>query len=333
MKSEYTIDTENKWIPDGFHFLGPQASKKRRQLLEQLAEYFRTRDYSEVIVPSFDFTSSFVSHLVKSEKDTILKARDLQGNEISPGLDLTIQVVKGMAGYLEIGPNHRVFYRGTIIKDNHRSNTDRREIMQVGAEIIGNSDSETFIQLLQQIDEICKLLTLTNRVTIVLGNVRIFSALAYAMGMNHKQVNFLASLVHSKNVKDIEDYLTDFSGNAELKQAMLDILLQFEPTPIRKVIAKISDSHNLGLESELAQLDNIIRFTKTSLQAVDLCIDFSLLPDLDYYTGFVFHGYTDRVPFPIFIGGAYDQLYEKFSGQEKPACGFAINVDLLEEMI
>ena len=224
MRSDYKIDSENKWIPDGFHFLGPTASTKRRQLLDKLCNFFSEHGYSEVIPPSFDFTSSFINHLSKSERDSILKARDLQGREISPGSDLTIQVVKGMAGFLQKNQNHNVFYRGTTIKDNYKSNTDRREIMQVGAEVIGTSDAKTFALMLQQIDEICSQFDLSQKVTLVLGNVRVFSSLAKALNLSRKEKVYLSSLLYAKNYKEIQSFLQNCQGEKEVKDLLLQTL-------------------------------------------------------------------------------------------------------------
>jgi ATP phosphoribosyltransferase regulatory subunit len=62
-------------------------------------------------------------------------------------------------------------------------------------------------------------------------------------------------------------------------------------------------------------------------------MDYTLFRDLDYYTGFIFQGYGMGSSYPIFTGGAYDKLFEKFTGQEKKACGFALNIDIFEDII
>ncbi len=40
------------------------------------------------------------------------------------------------------------------------------------------------------------------------------------------------------------------------------------------------------------------------------CIwDPSLVRDISYYTGFMFQGYVERDPEPVFAGGVYNELY------------------------
>src|SRR5262245_9261582 len=99
VKNEFQATSELKWIPDGFHFIGPEESEIRRRTLERVHAFFREKGFLEVKPPCFDFTSSFHYSVPESEQAKILKTRDLQGTEISPSLDLTLQVVKGMTGF------------------------------------------------------------------------------------------------------------------------------------------------------------------------------------------------------------------------------------------
>ncbi|PKA22499.1 ATP phosphoribosyltransferase regulatory subunit, partial [Leptospira sp. mixed culture ATI2-C-A1] len=64
------------------------------------------------------------------------------------------------------------------------------------------------------------------------------------------------------------------------------------------------------------------------------CIwDPSLVRDLSYYTGFMFQGYVEGDPEPVFAGGVYNELYESFTGIKKDACGFALHLDSIEEIV
>ena len=54
--------------------------------------------------------------------------------------------------------------------------------------------------------------------------------------------------------------------------------------------------------------------------------DFSILSFGDYYTGITIQGYTKGVGTPILEGGRYDNLISD-GNVNKPACGFAININ------
>ena len=55
-------------------------------------------------------------------------------------------------------------------------------------------------------------------------------------------------------------------------------------------------------------------------------IDFGLLRDLEYYTGFVFEGYIGDLGFSLCGGGRYDTLLPRF-GYDVPAVGWMVGVE------
>jgi ATP phosphoribosyltransferase regulatory subunit len=55
-------------------------------------------------------------------------------------------------------------------------------------------------------------------------------------------------------------------------------------------------------------------------------IDFALLRDLEYYTGFVFEGYVDELGFSLCGGGRYDGLLPRF-GLDVPAVGWMCGIE------
>jgi len=57
-------------------------------------------------------------------------------------------------------------------------------------------------------------------------------------------------------------------------------------------------------------------------------VDFALLRDLEYYTGFVFEGYVDELGFSLCGGGRYDGLLPRF-GLDVPAVGWMCGIERL----
>ena len=55
-------------------------------------------------------------------------------------------------------------------------------------------------------------------------------------------------------------------------------------------------------------------------------VDFALLRDLEYYTGFIFEGYVPEIGFPLCGGGRYDSLLPTF-GYDVPAVGWSAGVE------
>src|ERR1700738_140035 len=59
-----------------------------------------------------------------------------------------------------------------------------------------------------------------------------------------------------------------------------------------------------------------------------VAVDFALLRDLDYYTGFIFEGYVSEIGMSRGGGGRYDSLLPRF-GYNVPAVGWTAGVERL----
>jgi ATP phosphoribosyltransferase regulatory subunit len=331
LQEKYIIHSENKWIPDGFHFLGPIESEKRRAFLSKVSSYFMAHSFQEVIPPSFDFTSSFVPFLLHTERDKLLKAKDLHGKEISPSIDLTIQVVKGMAAF-NGQPLQKVYYTGKVVKDNYKQNADLREFLQLGVEILGSSSPTTFCELLSHINALIGISGLGKKLTLVLGNTSVFSALSSILALDVQEKSYLSKLIYQKNIHDIQLFLLH-KKEKDIVDVLIRMLTEFEPEKLSAIFSKLETKYSISLQQILVSTQNILNYSNSNLPNIDLCIDYSLIRDLDYYTGFVFHGYVDKLAYPLVMGGEYNHLFEKFSGVQKDASGFAININLLEEVL
>lgn len=322
--------SEKKWIPDGFHFLGPDESLERRKLLDRLSDGLLGFGYSEVFLPSFDYSSSFLLTVSAEDSSALYRFRDSDGNEISPSVDLTVQAVKGMAGFAHRKENQRIFYQGKIFRDYGRTSGSRKEILQIGAENLGGSGSSAILRLLEEIGELFSALSLASPLTIVLGNVNLFRSIVESVGLSSLEQRQLSFLLYRKNLPEIRSFLNKRNGERILP--VLETLCLGFSRENEDPVSLFSNS-NLPAESiEILAETREILFSVKIGSNLRYCLDFTLIPDLEYYTGFVFQGYLEGYSEPVVTGGAYDHLYELFSGIQKDACGYAINVDSLESV-
>lgn len=332
MRKEFHNDSEKKWIPDGFHFLGVEEAKTRRDITNRIHSYFQNSLFQEVIPPAFDFSSSFHNHVSDSDKNKIFKVRDASGYEISPSLDLTIQVVKGLAGLGTNNGNSRVYYIGKTIKESDGLSISRREVTQAGAELIGVSDGKTFCEILSLIDGLLSVVGYKKGVTLVLGHMRVIQSILEKMELNPKTLNAVIPNIYSKNIPELKKILVDENSHG-LKEVLIHLLLDFDEESIISYLKEANLKFLLGISSIIEETITILSYSKMNLKSIDVCIDFSLFRDLDYYTGFIFQGYGKTEFTPVVTGGAYDTLFEKFSETEKKASGFAFNIDVLEDLL
>ncbi|EMO30833.1 ATP phosphoribosyltransferase regulatory subunit [Leptospira santarosai] len=322
--------SQKKWIPDGFHFLGPEDSKDRRILLETVSGILKKKGYSEVFLPAFDYSSTFLRTISAPDSSSLFRIRDLSGNELSPSIDLTVQAVKGMAGFSHQRENQNIFYIGRIFRENAKGSASRKETLQIGAESIGVSGKENTFKILEELNEIATVLSLEDKLTLVLGNVNLFHSIVREFELSPSEIEILSTLLYQKNVNEIERIFGEKKNH--LIRLLSALVLNFDLNSLKNSlkIASLSKDLQKNLNSVLEDTSWIFQSWESKKRKIDLCIDFSLLRDLNYYTGFVFQGYLQGSPDPVLTGGTYDHLYEMFSGIQREASGYALVVNTLE---
>jgi ATP phosphoribosyltransferase regulatory subunit len=85
---------------------------------------------------------------------------------------------------------------------------------------------------------------------------------------------------------------------------------------------------SIPAQEGLARLDSLLVRAQELGYGERLAVDFALLRDLDYYTGFIFEGYVADLGFSLCGGGRYDALLGKF-GYPQPAVGWSASVERL----
>lgn len=329
------MNSETKWLPDGFHFLGPTETVARRKLMDQWIAYLNKKGYSEVVLPAMDYSANFLNQIHPDESPSVLRYRDLSGREISPGTDLTIQVVKGMAGLSHLTENQNVFYLSKRIRDHRKRNASRREIMQLGVESLGSSSPEDILRILSHADEILEQSMIKKRPTIVLGHNYFIRSIFQRIQELSVTIDLdqLSYCIHTKNFSEIRKMGRAGKLPEDILDATIGMVESMDFASVHSLLSKMASSYGKEFQEKIQDLEQVWKGWSSNPRFSDLCIDLSLVRDLQYYTGFLFQGFLDGETEPVLTGGQYDRLFEIFSDKPKRACGFAIHVDSLESSI
>ncbi|BDA79091.1 ATP phosphoribosyltransferase regulatory subunit [Leptospira kobayashii] len=328
---------ERRWIPDGFHFLGPEETKNRRVLLAGLMQIFENHNYSEITLPSFDYSSSFHSHLGASESASILRARDWDGYELSPSVDITLQVVKGMAARSHWEENQNVYYVGRKIRDHKKRNASRREILQIGGESIGNSSIGNILSQIQILEKLWLFATEKERVSFALGHAGLLSLVTEILGWEEEWEEITAQLLFTKNHTELINLAsrknTDSHSIEILKLFLKPVSFSgFEEFKKTFLSFDFASDQKKKAETYLNEVSALIKEWQKANVSFSGVWDPALIRDVNYYTGIVFQGYREGHSEPVFAGGVYDGLYETYTELKKEACGFALHIDPIEEV-
>ncbi len=100
--------------------------------------------------------------------------------------------------------------------------------------------------------------------------------------------------------------------------------------PFEEAIGTLKDiGAGAKTEESLRELEDIYRTVRNLGGGENIHLDFSIVNDMNYYSGIIFQGFVDGIPTGILYGGRYDNLMLRF-GKKSGAIGFAVYLDLLE---
>ena len=94
---------------------------------------------------------------------------------------------------------------------------------------------------------------------------------------------------------------------------------------VRSLGETLKDVMDPELAENLAAIMDSVNSIATS--QFDIIFDPTLVRGMSYYTGTIYEIQVDGFPGSVGGGGRYDKMIGKFTGMEKPACGFSIGFE------
>jgi histidyl-tRNA synthetase len=293
------------------------------QFIEQvLREIAAAYAYDEIRTPVLEKTALFVQS-IGEQTDIVEKEmfafEDAGGEFLCMRPECTASVVRaGVQHGLFHNTQARLWYMGPMFRRERPQKGRYRQFSQFGMEAIGWPGAEADVE-------------------VMLAGARIWKSLGVkdvhlylnSLGSDACRVRYRAALV---------DYLTQHFDALDA-----DSRRRLDSNPLR-----ILDSKNPGTRLILENapvindyLDNVsndhFRQVCQLLDSAGIAytIDSSLVRGLDYYTSTVFEWKTGKLGAQntVCAGGRYDDLVERRGGRSTPACGFAMGMERLVELL
>jgi ATP phosphoribosyltransferase regulatory subunit len=189
-----------------------------------------------------------------------------------------------------------------------------REFTQAGVELIGSpgvdADAETLFMAIEACDEIGM-----RDATYDINDSRVVDGILAGVGLSGDAIPAAKELMKERNI-------------VGLRQFGKPLLIEFalrrggrEGIVAAREVCTTGES-----QAALDRLDTLLMRAAALGYGDRVSIDFALLRDLDYYTGFIFEGYLPEIGFPLCGGGRYDSLLPNF-GYNVPAVGWSAGVE------
>ena len=286
-------------------------------------DVLRAYGYQQIRTPIVEHTALFtrgigeVTDIVEKEMYSFVD--QLNGENLTLRPEATASVVRACIEHsLLYDAPRRLWYMGPMFRHERPQRGRYRQFHQIGAEALGfagpDVDAEQIL-LLKRLWDVLEI-----------GPVRLE---LNSLGNGEERARHRAALI------------AHFESHADLLDA--DARRRLHTNPLR-----ILDTKNPAMQSLAAQAPRITDYLGADSRAhfarlqellaaggVEFSINPRLVRGLDYYNLTVYEWITDRLGAQGTIcgGGRYDPLIEMLGGRPAPACGFAIGVERVIELL
>ncbi|MBQ5892914.1 MAG: ATP phosphoribosyltransferase regulatory subunit [Clostridia bacterium] len=257
--------------------------------------------------------------------DHVITFTDTDGKLMALKPDVTLSIVKNSKA--SEGGLEKVFYNENVYRVS-RGGEAFREIMQVGAECIGEIDEYGLCEVLLLAAK--SLETLSDSFVLDLSHMGILAAVLDGLGLTDAARAELLVCIGDKNLHTARE-ICRREGVSPEGEAALELLITSygEPSRVLPLLRKGLPKESCG--ALLDQLERILDALSPAIPEGRLHVDFSVIHDCRYYNGLVFKGFIEGIPTGILSGGQYDALMQRM-GKRAGGVGFAVYLDLLEEL-
>jgi histidyl-tRNA synthetase len=253
------------------------------------------------------------------EKEMYSFTDTMNGDELTLRPECTAGVVRAVLEHnLTYDSPKRLWYAGPMFRHERPQRGRYRQFHQIGAEAIGFAGPDIDAELIMMCQRLWD--------DLGLQDVRLeLNSIGNADERNRHRADLIAYFEQHKDVLDAE-------AQKRLYSNPLRILDTKNPTMQEMVNAAPKLLDYLGEESR-AHFEGVQKILRHN--AIPFTINPRLVRGMDYYNRTVFEWVTDQLGSQGTVcgGGRYDPLVEMFGGKPTPACGFAMGVERILELM
>ncbi|MBQ9747151.1 MAG: ATP phosphoribosyltransferase regulatory subunit [Clostridia bacterium] len=303
--------------------LDERVLKNGEHAVFRLRALYRKYGYAQYKMSKFEEYDLYVQNKDFLVGDGVITFNDTDGKLLALKPDVTLSIIKKTTDEEHV--LHKLCYNENVYRISGSTHTFG-EIMQTGLECIGEigvcETAEVLMLALESLE------TIGGASVLDLSHLGVISALLDDTGADEIQKKRLIACIGEKNPHGIREICASIGADASLTEKLSALVRVYgKPKQVYQKLRALS----LGEKAEaaLAELETLTDTLDAIGVGENVRIDFSVVNDMNYYSGVVFRGFVDGIPEGILSGGRYDRLMRKM-GRRSGAIGFALYLDLLE---
>ena len=306
----------------GMNDLLPAQSPVWQFVESTLREVARAYAYDEIRTPILEKTALFVQS-IGEQTDIVEKEmfafEDAGGEQLCMRPENTASVVRaGVQHGLFHNTQARLWYMGPMFRRERPQKGRYRQFSQFGMEAFGWAGPQADVEVMLAAARIWKRL-----------GVQDVQLLINSLGSDQCRANYRQALVGY-----LQQHFDELDADSQRR---------LESNPLRILDSKHVATREI-LQSAPLIIDYLDETARTHFATVcemlesagiEFTVDPGLVRGLDYYTSTVFEWKTTRLGAQntVCAGGRYDDLVERRGGRAMPACGFAMGMERLVELL
>ncbi len=300
-----------------------QVLKSEERALYELRRLYQQYGYTRYKVSKFEEYDLYARNKSFLVSENILTFTDTNGKLMALKPDVTLSIVKNVRG--EDASAHKLYYNETVYRTSAGSD-GFREIMQTGLECIGEIDLYAIGEVLMLAQK--SLALISDDYILDLSHLGFLTGLLEETSLNASETAELIGLVGNKNIPAIASFCMTHGVDKEMTEAVCRLTDLYAPlsTALEQIRPMVRGER---MQEAFDQLCGVCEMMRVCGNPDRLYLDFSIVNDMNYYTGIIFRGYINGIPDGVLSGGRYDSLLQKM-GKQSGAIGFAVYLDLLE---
>ena len=305
-------------LPQGVRDWLPHELARKRDVEQVLRAVFGRWSYEEVQTPTIERFDVVEKGLGAERNEEAFQFNDRRSTTLSLRPEMTTPIARLVSTRLREAPLPlRLSYVAAAFRYYEEPQEGRmREFTQAGVELIGSpgidADAEALFMAIEACDEIGM-----KDATYDINDARVVDGLLAGVGLAADAIPAAKTLMKERNIVGLR---------ALDKPVLVEFALRRggrEAIALARDVCSTPES-----QAALDRLETLLMRAAALGYGERVSVDFALLRDLDYYTGFIFEGYLPEIGFPLCGGGRYDSLLPKF-GYNVPAVGWSAGVERL----
>ena len=313
-------------VPPGSQDLLAGDVRRRRRVQRAWFALAEAAGYEEVIPPTFEYEEVFTRSAGPELASRLIRFVDRDGALVALRADFTSAIARVVATRLADAPLPlRLAYAGKVYRQEPEGVGRRREIFQLGAELIGDASAAADVEALRLVVGLVRDLGIAE-FQINLGDIGFIRPLLEGVPPERAEALRTAIDLRDRAALAQEARAVTTEAAARVLAALPELIGRAEVLERARGLAAWPEA--AAAIARLAEVDALL----TDDERRHVVYDLGEIRGLGYYTGVQFELFVAGAGRAVGYGGRYDSLLALY-GADRPAVGFALETDALADLL